>query len=79
MEVTLSGMSIDVKLEQSQNALEPMEVTPSGMSIDVKLEQPENVSEPMEVTLFVMLTDFMVIVFFKSLNWSLFKKLPILI
>ena len=37
MEVTLSGIVKFVKLEQSENAEEPMEVTLSGMVIFVKL------------------------------------------
>ena len=39
MEVTLSGMSIDVNSEQPENAEDPIEVILLWMSIDVKLEQ----------------------------------------
>lgn len=40
IEVTLSGMVIEVKPEQSVKAPWPIEVTPSGMMIEVKLEHP---------------------------------------
>jgi hypothetical protein len=47
MTVRLSGMFIDVKFEQPENAEEPMEVTPSGMAIFVKLIDPLN--RPLEM------------------------------
>ena len=42
MLVTLSGMVIDVKLEQEENAYILMLVTLEGIVIDVKFEQEEN-------------------------------------
>lgn len=39
MLVTLSGIVIDVRLEQPAKALIPIEVTPSGIVTDVRLEQ----------------------------------------
>ena len=47
MEVTLSGISIVVKLIQLENTEEVMEVTLSGIFIDAKLEQEENALSPM--------------------------------
>ena len=44
IEVRELGSVIDVKLEQEENALEPIEVRESVSVIDVKLEQLENVS-----------------------------------
>ena len=40
MEVTLSGMVMDVREEHHKNASLPMEVTLSGMVIDSREEQP---------------------------------------
>ena len=40
MLVTLSGIVIDVRPEQSENAMYPMLVTPSGIVIVVSPEQP---------------------------------------
>ena len=42
MEVTLEGIVTEVKLEQAQNAEEPMEVTLEGIVTEVKLEQSVN-------------------------------------
>ena len=42
MEVTLSGMVIEVREEQPSNALSPIEVTLFGMVIEVREEQPLN-------------------------------------
>lgn len=40
-----------VKLQQPENAPEPIEVTFSGIVTEVKLLQPENAYSPIEVTL----------------------------
>ena len=45
------GNVILLRLEQPENAEEPMLVTLSGIVILVRLEQPENAEEPMLVTL----------------------------
>ena len=42
MLVTLSGMTISVRLLHPENAYLPMPVTPSGMTISVRLLHPEN-------------------------------------
>ena len=42
MLVTLSGMVIEVREEQPENALLPMLVTLFGMVIEVRPVQPEN-------------------------------------
>ena len=39
MEVTPSGIEMEVRPEHSEKALSPMEVTPSGMVMEVRLEQ----------------------------------------
>ena len=51
MEVTLSGMVMDVREEQYSNAQGPMEVTLSGMVMDVRKWHYENARSPIEVTL----------------------------
>ena len=50
MLVTLSGIVIDVKPVQTENALLPMLVTLLGIVIDIKPVQPENVPPSMLVT-----------------------------
>ena len=42
MDVTLSGMVIEVREVQSLNALSPIEVTLFGMVMEVREEQPLN-------------------------------------
>ena len=55
--VTLSGISMSVRLVQLLNASEGMLVIPSGSSILVKLLQSENAYGLMSVTLFPIITD----------------------
>ena len=50
IEVTESGIVIDVSPVQYKNALSPIEVTESGIVIDVSPEQTANAMEPIEVT-----------------------------
>ena len=42
MEVTDSGMVMEARLEQPENAPLPMEETESGIVIETRLSQPEN-------------------------------------
>ena len=50
MDATLSGMMIEIRLEQFWKALFPMDVTPSGIMMEVRLEQPEKEFCSMVVT-----------------------------
>jgi len=50
MEVTLSGMVIEVRLVQLSKAQSPMEVTLFGMEMEVRLVHDEKADLPMEVT-----------------------------
>ena len=43
MEVTLSGIETEVRLEQLRKAESPMEVTPAGIETEVSLEQTKKV------------------------------------
>ena len=51
MSVTLEGMSMEVRLVQSQKAYSPMLVTLEGMVMEVKPEQPQKAHPPILVTL----------------------------
>ena len=56
MEITESGISIEVKLLQYSNALSPIEVTVTGITTEVKLLQrlnaPYEILSPVIVTFF---------------------------
>ena len=52
MDVTLSGMVIEVRVLHSPNASYPMDVTLSGMVIEVRESHPTNALFPMDVTLY---------------------------
>ena len=54
MLVTLSGIVIEVKPVQPENALPPMFITPSGIVIEVKLAQPENARSLMRSPLVIV-------------------------
>ena len=49
MNVTLSGVSIFVKLEQPENALDQIDITLSGISIFIRFLQPLNWLETIDV------------------------------
>ena len=51
IEVTLSGMVMEVRLLQFRKALSPMEVTPSGMVMEVSVSQEVNAYSPIVLTL----------------------------
>ena len=51
MALTLSGMTIEVRLEQPEKAPPPMLVTLEGILMEVRLEQPLKALFPMLVTL----------------------------
>ena len=50
---TLFGISMEVKPEQSQNALSSISVTLSGISIEVKSVQSLNALSPIDLTIYV--------------------------
>ena len=50
MLVTLLGIVIEVREEQTQKASCPMLVTPLGIVMEEREEQPEKVASPMLVT-----------------------------
>ena len=56
MFITPSGIVIEVKLAQPENALLPMLVTLPGIVIEVKLAQPENALSPMLSPLVIVTT-----------------------
>jgi len=57
MLVTLSGIEMDVRPEQSLKVLLPMLVTLLGIETDVRQEQPKKADSPMLVTLLGIVTD----------------------